>query len=400
MKKMLAVLILLSAIVGGALWLGFSHSDAGKEPRPEVGQKLALADKFLDTSQASKALEVIDGLTADGYELKEEGELLRLQALEQAGRHREAVELAKSFLETYPESSHRAEAELAQLSSELAGSGLSNPVLRQSVEKFLVENPNHPGASKLQIALAEQEISLGDFAAAQRRLEGFMAETEDDDLVRRLAEPLGKANMEKLMSPALGQGDTSYTVESGDTINKIARDYGVTEKLLLNCNGIDDPRKLRVGQRLKVPAVDFSVHVDIAANTMILKNFGEFFKLYPVRTGREVGTTPAGQYKILNKKRNPTWRPGNGDVYLPGDPNNELGTRWMAFEGDILGIHGTIHDETVGEYASNGCIGLRKVDVEEFFDLVLVGTSLDIVGVQDLERHAIISAPKVPAPQR
>src|SRR5690606_23189812 len=140
----------------------------------------------------------------------------------------------------------------------------------------------------------------------------------------------------------------------GDTINGIATRNGGTEELRMRCNGIDDPRGLRIGQKLKVPYVGFSPSVDIAANTMTLYNHCEFFKLYEVRTVREAGTTPTGQFTVHNKKRNPTWRPGNGYTYPPGDPNNELGTRWMSFDGDILGIHGTVHPNTVGEYASNG----------------------------------------------
>src|SRR5690606_37786881 len=136
----------------------------------------------------------------------------------------------------------------------------------------------------------------------------------------------------------------------------------------------------------------------ISRNTLILKNHGQFVKAYPVRTGRVAGTTPTGQFRILNKKTGPTWRPGDGRVYLLGDPNNELGTRWMAFEGDILGIHGTIHPETVGAYASNGCIGLTQEDVEELFDLVSVGVPLIIEGAQDPTRHKIIPAATVPAP--
>jgi LysM repeat protein len=187
-------------------------------------------------------------------------------------------------------------------------------------------------------------------------------------------------------------------VERGDTINAIANKNGITEELLMKANGIDNPRLLRVGQKLKVPNVNWSIEVDIASNTLQLRNHGELFKLYRVRTGREAGATPVGEFKLLNKKTNPTWRPGNGLVYPPGDPNNELGTRWMSFEGDILGIHGTVHPNTVGHYASNGCVGMTKEDVEELFDLVTVGTPLTIKGQQDLTKHKVIPAPEIPPP--
>ena len=78
---------------------------------------------------------------------------------------------------------------------------------------------------------------------------------------------------------------------------------------------------------------------------------------------------------------NPTWHnPQDGREYPPGDPQNELGTRWMAFQGNILGIHGTIAPETIGEYASNGCVGMLMEDAEELFDLVPTGTTITITG--------------------
>lgn len=399
MKKTIISLAILAALIGGAIYVGLTHGGGGV-PQEEIDQRLLLVEKFLDQSNAGKALEVFAEMDEKGFGLDEKGERLRVIALGRAGHHDKAAAAAKTFLEEYPNSPDKTSVELVRLSSELATSGLGNPVLRKSVEDFLAQNPSHPGAAKLQIALAEQEISLGDYAAAERRLARIMESTNDDATVLKLAEPLGRVNLEELWSPALSDGDIQYTVERGDTINGIAAKYDVTQELLMRCNNIDDPRKLRIGQKLKVPNTDFSIHVDIAANTLSIRNHGEFFKMYPVRTGREVGTTPTGEYKILNKKRNPTWRPGNGYVYMAGDPNNELGTRWMAFEGDLLGIHGTIHEETVGEYASNGCIGMKQADVEEFFDLIMVGTPLTISGEQDLQRHKVVEAPELIPPQQ
>ncbi|MBI5155168.1 L,D-transpeptidase, partial [Candidatus Poribacteria bacterium] len=145
---------------------------------------------------------------------------------------------------------------------------------------------------------------------------------------------------------------------------------------------------------------NFSLVCDISTNRMSLYNNGRFVKTYRVRTWRAAGTTPTGEFKILNKKMNPIWKPGNGFVYQPGDANNELGTRWMAFEGDILGIHGTIHPETVGHYASNGCIGMTREDVEELFDLVTEGTPLTIKGEQDLTAAKVIEAREIPPPAK
>jgi lipoprotein-anchoring transpeptidase ErfK/SrfK len=113
---------------------------------------------------------------------------------------------------------------------------------------------------------------------------------------------------------------------------------------------------------------------------MVLQNNGEFFKRYRIRTGKEDYMTPLGDFTIETKVKFPKWtNPEDGKFHPAGDPTNELGTRWMAFQGSI-GIHGTIHPDTVGKYASNGCVGMLTQDVEELYDLVPIGTPIKIIG--------------------
>jgi LysM repeat protein len=398
MKKLIA-LLLVAGLVGAATYFGWHRDGARDLAKPEVEQKLLLAEKFLERREADKALGALDELATAGYRIGETGALLRLRALEQAGRHQAAASEAARFLKDYPNSTARATAEYVRLSAEVAGGGLSNPAVRDAVESFLRDNPGHSDSIRLEAALARQDVRNGDLAAAERRLAPLLMEADRRPEVFEAARLLADENMARLLAPTPGPDCTIHKVRSGDTINTIARAHGVTEELVLRANGITDPRRLRIGQELRVPSVNFTLHVDLASNLMELRNKGRYFKLYKVRTGREEGTTPTGQFRILNKKRAPTWRPGNGDVYGPGDPNNELGTRWMSFEGDILGIHGTIHPETVGEYASNGCVGMITAEVEELFDLVTVGTPLEIRGQRDLQRHRVIPAAPLQRPR-
>jgi membrane-bound lytic murein transglycosylase D len=51
-------------------------------------------------------------------------------------------------------------------------------------------------------------------------------------------------------APAGGE----YTVKRGDTFAKIARQYGVSVKRLMRENGISNPRSLRIGSTLTIPA--------------------------------------------------------------------------------------------------------------------------------------------------
>lgn len=48
-------------------------------------------------------------------------------------------------------------------------------------------------------------------------------------------------------------GDTVYIVKSGDTLSGIAAKYGTTYQALASYNGISNPNKISVGQKIKIP---------------------------------------------------------------------------------------------------------------------------------------------------
>lgn len=55
------------------------------------------------------------------------------------------------------------------------------------------------------------------------------------------------------LAPTAAPSYRTYTVQSGDTLSSIASKYGTTTKVLQDLNNISDPRKLHIGQVLKVP---------------------------------------------------------------------------------------------------------------------------------------------------
>lgn len=50
-----------------------------------------------------------------------------------------------------------------------------------------------------------------------------------------------------------GSSSTTYTVKSGDTLSEIAAKYGTTTSALASANGISNPNKIYVGQKIKIP---------------------------------------------------------------------------------------------------------------------------------------------------
>ena len=48
-------------------------------------------------------------------------------------------------------------------------------------------------------------------------------------------------------------GEKRHRVRPGETLHKIARQYGTSPQYLVELNGLRDPNHIWVGQRLKVP---------------------------------------------------------------------------------------------------------------------------------------------------
>jgi lipoprotein-anchoring transpeptidase ErfK/SrfK len=110
---------------------------------------------------------------------------------------------------------------------------------------------------------------------------------------------------------------------------------------------------------------------------------GTFILRYPVGLGAE-SSTPSGKWKVLNKLVNPQYYPPRGGrIILADDPENPLGERWIGLQGiegealgqERYGIHGTVEPESIGQSASLGCIRMHNSDVEELYDLLVVGHS-------------------------
>jgi L,D-transpeptidase ErfK/SrfK len=99
-------------------------------------------------------------------------------------------------------------------------------------------------------------------------------------------------------------------------------------------------------------------------------------KIYDVAVGKPSTPSPAGEFQIINHVANPTWY-GPEKSVGPG-PNNPVGTRWMGLSKIGYGIHGTNVPGSIGKAASHGCIRMRNRDVEELFELVGVGVSVEL----------------------
>ena len=56
-----------------------------------------------------------------------------------------------------------------------------------------------------------------------------------------------------IASPTPVPGVITYTVQAGDTLSKIAKEFEVDVEAIVEANDIEDPSLIRVGQVLVIP---------------------------------------------------------------------------------------------------------------------------------------------------
>ncbi len=249
--------------------------------------------------------------------------------------------------------------------------------------------PPYP-ADALQAALAEARA----FEASDRLQEArevLLRLLEDGrDLGRQRAEietRLGAVHIRLATTPRAMPEKVEYIIESGDSLSRIAARFNTPVELIQTSNRIADAARIRPGDVLRVmDRPEWKIVVNKRDNTLLLTLGGRFFKRYPVGTGR-YDRTPTGTFRVRDKIPEPPWWHPDGRVIPFGDPDNVLGTRWLAIEatGDTppvrgYGIHGTWDDASIGRQSSDGCVRMHNADVEELHMLVPRGTPVEIHG--------------------
>ena len=107
---------------------------------------------------------------------------------------------------------------------------------------------------------------------------------------------------------------------------------------------------------------------------------------WPVAIGDPKTPTPQGEFSILTKKIDPIYvSKKSGQRKELSGPTSPIGDRYLAFHRNgrgEFGIHGTPWPHWVKTRAavSLGCVRMLNVHVRQLFDLVDVGTTLEIRG--------------------
>ncbi|HWJ02803.1 MAG TPA: L,D-transpeptidase family protein [Verrucomicrobiae bacterium] len=108
------------------------------------------------------------------------------------------------------------------------------------------------------------------------------------------------------------------------------------------------------------------LNVDTNQRLLRVMEGDKIVKSYPVAVGSQKTPTPVGGYTIIHKAH---W-------------GGAFGTRWMGLSvpWGTYGIHGTNKPASIGKSVSHGCIRMLNRHVEEVYDIVAIGTQVEIKG--------------------
>lgn len=192
--------------------------------------------------------------------------------------------------------------------------------------------------------------------------------------------------------------EVRYRVQAGDSLERVAKRHGMKVATAAAVNRLADPRRLRIGQELIlsnrriVPAkLDDGLVINIAERMLYWFKAKQLVAQFPVAVGKADWETPPGRFKIITRRRKPTWhvppsiqaemreRGEAVKTKVPPGPDNPLGEYWLQLSAGDYGLHGTNAPWSVGKFATHGCIRLRPGDVERLFNEAPNGTPVWVV---------------------
>jgi lipoprotein-anchoring transpeptidase ErfK/SrfK len=249
------------------------------------------------------------------------------------------------------------------------------------MQRIYNEHPDSAYAHEAAAALAQKRLAEGNMWEARNLLSYAYDRSPDAETRKAYAAKMDEMNADLIYSPAGSRDATIYKVQPGDNLSSLAAKFNCPYRLIMKINGIKDARKLRAGQRLKIPSgpnggpMEMSILVDKSDYRLTVYLNGYYLKEYHVGIG-QYDFTPTGEFTVGERLEKPAWR---GKPH--GHPENILGDYWLTLDNKDfpgLGIHGTTEPETIGTKSSLGCIRMYNKDVGELYRMVPKGAKVTI----------------------
>ncbi|HDZ76616.1 MAG TPA: L,D-transpeptidase [Candidatus Omnitrophica bacterium] len=259
------------------------------------------------------------------------------------------------------------------------GLGLFISKGRKQSSSTIVETATQTASARKLFEQAKRYAQDNELLLSKALYQDILNNHPDYPQIQDVQEKIENLNMNIIFSPTLiTDASQYYEVKPGDTLIKIAKKFNTTVGLIKKINMLKST-VIHPRRKLKIWTAGFSLLVDKSQNILLLNYEQETIKTYVVATGMN-NSTPVGNFKIVNKLVDPVWFRSDVGAVVPSDsPENILGSRWMGFDIDGYGIHGTTKPESIGSQATKGCIRMKNEEVEELFMLIPVGAEVTII---------------------
>jgi lipoprotein-anchoring transpeptidase ErfK/SrfK len=235
--------------------------------------------------------------------------------------------------------------------------------------------PSSPVGGQAGVEMALLYKKSGDLTKERNTLSAALAALPEGAARVQVVDELNRISGEVIFSKKPVEGSLAYAVKSGDSLARIGGRLKITPQFIKRANYLTSDR-INVGDTLKVFQGPFDVVVEKARFRLTVYLNGVFVKEYRIGIGKN-GSTPEGEFYVKNKLIDPVWDPPGPEYAASKAPDNPLGTRWIGFDGEY-GIHGTIAPDSIGKSESRGCIRLLNQEVEEVYDLVVIGSKVTV----------------------
>lgn len=356
------VAVVVAALAGGTAFI-VQHGRLS-----ELQRLAAQAEDKIKSHDDDAAIDMLRKVEARGGTARSSMLLGRIYFNQ--GKYDLAMPWFERIIQKYPGSDYTADALLYKARHKMQIEKDANGA-RELLLTVLSKYPKTEANDFALVQLAQMSLNAGDDNQAKKNLDIVLR--KEDSPAREEAEFLvGDINMRALKSSSPASGDEMYEIKKGDSMWALEKRLKVPGDLIASINGLN-PHALSVGTMIKIPRVEFSLVIDKAKCTLLLRNHGQFLKKYHVGINRDDAVIPPGEYTVTQKfdKGYDYTDSKTNQAVKPGDPANPYGSRFISLRRDV-GIHGTNEPDKIGGYILKGCVAMKNQDVEELYGLVQV----------------------------
>lgn len=172
--------------------------------------------------------------------------------------------------------------------------------------------------------------------------------------------------------------EPAYVVRSGDTLDSIAVEHGVSKEFLVRINGLSEPYQLASGESLKVLRGPFRAEVSRSKSMLSLFLGNHYAGRFQVRVGSDLPASKATYEVAMIEPGREFFDRRSGIRVAADDPKNPYGNRWIGLRGDQVttahnvGIHA---DQGTGQ---EGCLAVSAADAEDLSMILSLGAKVTI----------------------